>query len=596
MMRMLGWLGTEQRRRLSAGLLLSSAQALLSGVPLLAAFLLIRGALDGRMPALGPIAGGMAAAALLQVACLYWSAKLCYAAGCTMTDQLRLRIAEHMRMLPTSAVSGRRTGEFAETLNLDLQLIEPVASHILPKITGNLTIAAAILAAFLMLDPRLAALALSGFLFALPLMAWSQRKLRIFAGRRVEAQAEAAGRLLEFARGVAVLKANRSRGARLALLERALARSRDANVGLIAAVLPSGIGYVGCLEIGFAAMAAGGALAVTGGGMDLGALMIGLLCTPKFFPPLQQLMDLSGHLRLAQAASSRVASVLDMKPLAEPASPMRPRDTSVTFRNVSFAHGTTPILRDVSFHLPQGSTTAITGPSGAGKSTLTHLLLRHVEIGGGAIEIGGIDIRDMSSESLAGLTTPVFQDVFLLDDTIAANLRLARPDASDQEISRAARAACCDAFIARLPDGYETWVGEGGARLSGGERQRLSVARAILKDAPIVIVDEPTASLDPHNEWETQRALNALSREGRTLLVIAHRLSSIVAADQILVLDESRVVAAGRHHELLASCARYRRLWDAQRDVVDGSEQHGMRGSPNAAARQLAAQVDAGSA
>ena len=207
--------------------------------------------------------------------------------------------------------------------------------------------------------------------------------------------------------------------------------------------------------------------------------------------------------------------------------------------------------------------TALVGPSGSGKTTITRLLMRHADPQAGRILIGGVDLREMTPDVLNGLVSTVFQDVYLFDDTVIANIRMARPDASDEAVREAARAAQCLDFIERLPQGWDTRLGDIGARLSGGERQRISIARALLKDAPIVILDEPTAALDTESELAVQRAIDALV-ESRTVIVIAHRLSTIAAADRILVIDGGRLVQQGRHDELLAQEGRYRAMWAAQ--------------------------------
>ena len=207
--------------------------------------------------------------------------------------------------------------------------------------------------------------------------------------------------------------------------------------------------------------------------------------------------------------------------------------------------------------------TALVGPSGSGKTTITRLLMRHADPQAGRVLIGGVDLREMTPDVLNGLISTVFQDVYLFDDTVIANIHMARPDASDEAVREAARAAQCLDFIERLPQGWDTRLGDIGARLSGGERQRISIARALLKDAPIVILDEPTAALDTESELAVQQAIDALV-ESRTVIVIAHRLSTIAAADRVLVIDDGRLVQKGRHDELIAQQGRYRAMWSAQ--------------------------------
>jgi ATP-binding cassette subfamily B protein len=226
------------------------------------------------------------------------------------------------------------------------------------------------------------------------------------------------------------------------------------------------------------------------------------------------------------------------------------------------------VLRGVSLTVPARTMTALVGPSGSGKTTVTRVIARFFDVGAGAVRIGGADVRDLGTERVMSLVSPVFQDVYLFDVTIAENIRIGRPDAGDDEVRRAARLARVDEIVERLPDGWDTRVGEGGAMLSGGERQRVSIARAILKDAPIVLLDEATAALDPENEAAVQDALAALTAD-RTLLVIAHRLPTIAAADQIAFLDGGRITERGTHAELLARGGRYADFW-RQRSRAQG--------------------------
>ena len=231
----------------------------------------------------------------------------------------------------------------------------------------------------------------------------------------------------------------------------------------------------------------------------------------------------------------------------------------VVFDHVSFCYGKREVIHDATFRIPQNTTTAIVGPSGSGKSTLCSLLARFYDVGGGSITVGGHDMREFTCDSLLKNISMVFQNVYLFHDTIRNNIRFGRPDATEEEIVAAAKAARCHDFILALPDGYDTVVGEGGGTLSGGEKQRISIARAMLKDAPIIILDEATASVDPENEHEIQQAISALVH-GKTIITIAHRLATIEQADQILVVDNGRVVQQGTHRELVQEVGVYQKF------------------------------------
>ena len=277
-------------------------------------------------------------------------------------------------------------------------------------------------------------------------------------------------------------------------------------------------------------------------------------------------MNFTTILSLIEAALARIEAVRAVAPLpqwpsqGDAATPAAIRIEDLEFR---YAGADAPALRGVDLDLPARGLTALVGPSGSGKTTLTRLLMRHADPQRGAVRIGGVDIRSLPPADLNRLISTVFQDVHLFDDTVLGNIGMARPDASEAEVQAAARAAHCLDFIERLPLGWQTRLGEAGGKLSGGERQRLSIARAILKDAPIVILDEPTAALDTESELAVQAAIDTLVAD-RSVIVIAHRLSTIVAADRILVFEDGRITQRGTHAQLLDSEGRYRQMWLAQ--------------------------------
>ena len=247
-----------------------------------------------------------------------------------------------------------------------------------------------------------------------------------------------------------------------------------------------------------------------------------------------------------------------------------PSGNEIRFENVTFAYENTDVLRNVSFSIPSQSITALVGPSGSGKSTITRLIARFWDITGGRVLLDGLDIKEIDPEKLLARISIVFQDVYLFKDTIRNNIRVGKQDATKEEIEWAAKQACCHEFIHKLPQGYDTPVGEGGCTLSGGEKQRISIARALLKDAPIVLLDEATASLDPENELHVQQAINALVQR-KTVVIIAHRLKTIKGADQIIVLDSGQVREQGTHEVLLKKDGLYRRLWTLQQQSAGWS-------------------------
>jgi ATP-binding cassette subfamily B protein len=288
-----------------------------------------------------------------------------------------------------------------------------------------------------------------------------------------------------------------------------------------------------------------------------------LVVTLRFYHPLQQVGLFLAELRYFRMSFDRIQAVLDEPTLPEPSNDPHLDRFDIEFRNVSFRYEKELVLDHISFHIPERSVTALVGPSGSGKTTIANLIARFWDVNEGEVRIGGCNIKALRTDRLLSYISMVFQDVYLFHDTVLNNIRIGRPHATIEEVMAAARAAQCHEFIKRRPQGYDTIVGEGGSTLSGGEKQRLSIARAILKNAPIVLLDEATASLDPENEALIQRGFQALVR-AKTLVVIAHRLSTIRHADQILVIDKGRIVERGRHEELLAVNGLYAKLWREQ--------------------------------
>ena len=320
-------------------------------------------------------------------------------------------------------------------------------------------------------------------------------------------------------------------------------------------VLRSGIGIVA-----FVGMAL-----LLGGNLSLLPLLMFLLIATRVYGPILTVMTLLPDMLYLAVSSRRLHSLMQAEPMqGRSEDPLSRFD--VRFDGVSFAYQDREVLRDVTLTAPTGGITALVGPSGSGKSTLVKLAARFWDVQKGSVRIGGIDVKELDPEALMRHISFVFQDVTLFNDTIEGNIRIGKPGATGEEIRTAAEAACCTEFIERLPDGYQTMLGENGATLSGGERQRLSIARALLKGAPIILLDEATASLDPENEVSVQNAINRLVA-GKTVLIIAHKLKTIQNADQILVLEEGRLVEQGRHSDLLNHGGLYERLWRLQKST-----------------------------
>lgn len=484
------------------------------------------------------------------------------------THELRSELGAQLRRIPLEALQDKRAGGVNATLlgNVDetLSYILTIANMMATALLTPLTVALAAL----WFDWRMGLVLLLVFPPLIPLYRWRRpaygRGMRMLADAHERTGAD----ILEYVQGLPVLRATCCTGEKAQRLQASFAHlEKIQTIGQRKGAKPNLI-LATVMELAVLLVVFLGAWFVAQGSLDIAVLAALMVIVVRFGEPLATFVLYSKVIDLIEAALGKIDALLAIKPLPQQASTGMPGEFSIDFIGVEFAYAgqAQSTLKGFSAQLPARRMSALVGPSGSGKTTVTRLLMRHADPQAGRVLIGGVDIRTLSPEQLNGLISVVFQDVYLFDDTILANIRMARPQASDEEVEAAARAAHCHEFITRLPEGYQTRVGDIGGRLSGGERQRISIARAMLKNAPIVVLDEPTAALDTESEVAVQRAIDALVRE-RTLIVIAHRLSTIAAADQILVIDEGRVVESGRHAELLAGNGRYARMWQAQQSV-----------------------------
>jgi ATP-binding cassette subfamily C protein CydD len=556
---------------LGAGLGLAIAAAYLGQGVLLA---LVAGALlQGRgLAAVGPQIALLAGLVLLRAA-LVWLSELAAQRAAKKTKQsLRRRLFERLLDLGPGFATDRRTGEIQATLVGGVEAIEAYVGRYLPAVIVAVVAPLAVLGCLAVLDLASAAI-LAVFVVLAPLvnslwLAWRMPKsIGIFA-----ALATFGAFLLDSIQGLVTLKAFNAVGRRRQELSAHAARLRlESMRELSVTLMRDGVTTL-CSLGGVAAVLAWGAWRVSAGDLAPTALLLALFLAREAFRPIER-MDQALHAAWAGVgAGKEIAALLAVQPAVVDAPRLptpAPLASTITFDRVGFAYDGAdgPTLDEVSLHVGQGEVVALVGPSGAGKSTVVALLLRFFDPARGAIRIGGVDIRDLPLAALREKIAVVSQDTHLFPGTVADNLRIARPQAGLDELVEAARAANAHDFIQALPEGYDTEVGERGALLSGGQRQRIAIARALLKDAPILVLDEATSSVDAASEKAIQDALERLFRD-RTTLVIAHRLSTIRKADRILVLDRGRVVEEGRHDALLADGRRYASLAQAQGAVA----------------------------
>ncbi len=481
---------------------------------------------------------------------------------------LRTRLGAHLRRMPMERLLDRRSGEIQASVlgSVDEHLshVVTVADLILGATLPPLVVAVATL----VYDWRLGLLLLALLPVLVALQAWRKpafaRNMRTLAQAHQQVNAE----IMDYVQGLPVIRAARCAGPQAQALQASLVRLEQVQVEAHRRGARPTLLIASIVELGLFAATASGLLFVARGTLEPAVVLAVMVMAARFAGPLSDVVSYTAMIALMQAGLERVEALLNEPPLPQALPTGIPRSCEITFAAVTFRHARAgrPALQDVSFQLSERSMTAIVGPSGAGKTTLARLLMRHADPQQGHVSIGGVDLRRMPPGALDGLVSMVFQDVHLFDDTVEANIRFGTPGASPAQVEAAARAARCLDFVSALPQGWQTRLGDGGCRLSGGQRQRLSIARALLKDAPIVILDEPTAALDPDSEYEVQAAIDALVRQ-KTVIVIAHRLSTIVRADRILVIENGRLTESGTHAELQTAGGRYQAMWAAQQSA-----------------------------
>mgnify|MGYP000848546026 FL=1 len=556
--------------RLRASLISLALAAIVQGLALACLIPLFQALIPRvRWPVALPWLLAMTALMLTSTVIRWWAQGFDYRGDMVRsTYELRSELGAQLRRIPLEVLQDKRAGSVNATLlgNVDetLSYILTIANMMASALFTPVTVALVVL----YFDWRMGVILLLVFPLLIPLYRWRRpaygRGMRMLA----DAHERVSSDILEYVQGLPELRAACCTGEKAEYLHasfvqlekiQTIGQQKGAKPNLILATV---------MEPAILLVMFSGALFVVQGSLDIVVLAAMMVIALRFAEPLATFVLYAKVIDMVEAALGKIDAMLGIAPLSQQTPSRVPERFDVAFEGVRFAYASSsnPTLRDLCARLPEHSLTALVGPSGSGKSTVARLLMRHADPQAGRIVIGGVDIRTIAPETLNGLISAVFQDVYLFDDSIMANIRMARPEASDEEVEAAGRAAYCHEFVTRLPEGYQTRVGDIGGRLSGGERQRISIARAILKNAPIVILDEPTASLDAESEVAVQRAIDELVRE-RTVIVIAHRLSTIAAAEQILVIDDGCVVESGRHADLLASNGRYAQMWRAQQSV-----------------------------
>ena len=473
----------------------------------------------------------------------------------------RASLAEHLRKLPLGYITGRDPGDLANMMMGDFTLVETGISHIVPQMFGALVMPILAFVSLLFVDWRMS-VAMFIAMPAAALVLWLNTKTnKRMADRQMKSKLDAGNRLQEYLLGIRVMKAYNMVGEKFERLEASFRRQMKESIRYEALTGPVILLTITLIRSGLTLMVLTGAYLLIGGSMDLITFVMFLIIGSRVYDPLTSALLKFAELRYDERAGERILNLMKEPEMSGTKVPNG--NTDIVFQNVSFGYGEKEVIHDVSLTMKQGTLTALVGPSGSGKSTILKLCARFYDPNRGKVLFGGMDEAGLDPEKLMQKISMVFQDVYLFQDTIGNNIRFGKENATEEEVIAAAKKACCYEFIMALPKGFDTMVGEGGCTLSGGEKQRVSIARAMLKNAPVVLLDEATASLDPENEVEVQRAISELIA-GRTVIVIAHRLKTIKNADHIVVLEDGRVAEEGTHEELIDRNGLYNKLWTIQ--------------------------------
>lgn len=561
--------GEINKRKFTKSIFLGVLKALFEALKIPAIAVTLQGVLSGNLTAqhillsLGIMLFSIAGNAFAN----YRSTMLQCEAGYGTCADKRIEIAEHLKYLPMGYFNQNSLGNITSVATNSMEALADVATRVVMMVTQGILTTAVVVLMICAFDLRIGGIAILGVLLFFAVNSLLQKKAKEIAPTKDAADRKLVEKVLEYIQGIAEVKSYNLTGEKSKALNRAVDENTAANIKLEITFVP--IMFLQSLTAKLIGVVIAGVSVAfyLNGTMELLNAVVMVIAAFILFGALDSAGSYSALLRNVDLNVSKAQSVLDMPTMDIDGRDITPTNYNIDVENVEFSYDKRKIIDGVSVHIPQKTTIAIVGPSGGGKTTLCHLIARFWDVDRGCVRLGGMNVKDYSMDSLMKNFSFVFQSVYLFQDTIANNIRFGQPDAPMEKVIEAAKKACCHDFIMALPDGYETIIGEGGANLSGGEKQRISIARAIMKDAPIIILDEATANVDPESEQELTAAIEALTKE-KTIMMIAHRLKTVRHADNILVIDGGKIVQSGTHDELMHQGGIYRRFVESRELAV----------------------------
>lgn len=561
--------GETNKRKFTKSIFLGVLKALFEALKIPAIAVTLQGVLSGNLTAqhillsLGIMLFSIAGNAFAN----YRSTMLQCEAGYGTCADKRIEIAEHLKYLPMGYFNRNSLGYITSVATNSMEALADVATRVVMMVTQGILTTAVVVLMISAFDLRIGGIAILGVLLFFAVISLLQKKAKEIAPTKDASDRKLVEKVLEYIQGIAEVKSYNLTGEKSKALNRAVDENTAANIKLEITFVP--LMFLQSLTAKLIGVVIAGVSVAfyLNGTMELLNAVVMVIAAFILFGALDSAGSYSALLRNVDLNVSKAQSVLDMPTMDIDGQDITPTNYDIDVENVEFSYDKRKIIDGVSVHIPQKTTTAIVGPSGGGKTTLCHLIARFWDVDKGCVRLGGMNVKDYSMDSLMKNFSFVFQSVYLFQDTIANNIRFGQPDAPMEKVTEAAKKACCHDFIMALPDGYETIIGEGGANLSGGEKQRISIARAIMKDAPIIILDEATANVDPESEQELTAAIEALTKE-KTIMMIAHRLKTVRHADNILVIDGGKIVQSGTHDELMHQGGIYRRFVESRELAV----------------------------